>query len=116
MLVSMDEVVGMVTRFMQGVEVSDETLALDVIDQVGPGGHFLGEAHTVRHYRENWFPRLHDRHNRAGWEQAGAQTLGDRARARVQEILETHQPVPLDGAVSARLEAILRRTAKGAGA
>jgi trimethylamine--corrinoid protein Co-methyltransferase len=109
MLVSMDEVVGMVSRFMEGVEVSDEALALDVIDQVGPGGHFLAEMHTLRHFRENWYPRLLDRRNRAGWEQGGRLTLGDRARARVQEVLENHQPPPLDEAVSARLDAILQR-------
>jgi trimethylamine--corrinoid protein Co-methyltransferase len=109
MLVSMDEVVGTVKRFMEGVEVSEETLALDVIDRVGPGGHFLGEMHTLRHFRENWYPKLYDRRNRAGWEDGGQLTLGDRARVRVQEILENHQPPPLDEAVSARLDAILQR-------
>jgi len=113
MLVHMDEVVGTVKRFMEGVEVSDETLALDVIDRVGPGGHFMGEMHTLRHMRENWYPTLYDRRNRAGWEEGGRLTLGDRARARVQEILETHQPPPLDGAVSAKLDAILRRAREG---
>jgi len=113
MLVSMDEVVGMVKRFMEGVEVSEEDLALDVIDQVGPGGHFLGEMHTVRHFRENWYPRLHDRRNRVGWEEAGRRTLGDRARAQVQEILENHRPPPLDGAVSGQLDAILQRVEDG---
>ena len=109
MLVAMDEVVGLVQRFMEGVEVSEETLALDVIDQVGPGGHFLGEMHTLHHFRENWYPHLFDRRNRAGWEAGGALTLGDRARARVQEILETHQRPPLDEPVAARLNAIIQR-------
>jgi trimethylamine--corrinoid protein Co-methyltransferase len=58
MLVTMDEVAGLVGRLMGGIEISEETLALDLIDQVGPGGHFLGEAHTVRHFRENWYPTL----------------------------------------------------------
>ena len=109
MLVSMDEVVGTVRRFMEGVEISDETLALDVIDEVGPGGHFLGEPHTAWHCRENWYPTLFDRRNRAGWEENGRLGLGDRARARVQEILETHLPPPLDEAISARLDAIVEQ-------
>jgi trimethylamine--corrinoid protein Co-methyltransferase len=109
MLVSMDEVVGTVKRFMEGVEISEETLALDVIDEVGPGGHFLGEPHTARHCRENWYPTLFDRRNRAGWEESGRLSLGDRARARVQEILETHQPPPLDEAISAKLDAIVEQ-------
>ena len=45
-LVVMDEVVGLVARFMEGIEVTEETMALEVIDQVGPGGHFLAEEHT----------------------------------------------------------------------
>jgi trimethylamine--corrinoid protein Co-methyltransferase len=99
----------MVRRFMEGVEVSEETLALDVIDRVGPGGHFLGEMHTLQHFRENWYPRLFDRRNRAGWETGGSLTLGERARAKVLDILENRQPPPLDEAVSARLDAVLRR-------
>jgi trimethylamine--corrinoid protein Co-methyltransferase len=109
MLASMDEIIGLVARFMQGIEVDEETLALDAIDQVGPGGHFLGETHTYRHFRENWYPRLLDRQNRAGWEQGGRLAMGDRAGARVREILETHQPPPLDEAVAAELAAIVRR-------
>ena len=65
--------------------------------------------HTLRHFRENWYPTLFDRRNRASWEDRGRRTLGDRARARVQEILETHQPPPLDDAASSKLDAILRR-------
>jgi len=109
MLVSMDEFIGLTGRFMEGIEVSEETLALDVIHQVGPGGHFLAEDHTLRHFRENWYPRLLDRDNRPGWEARGRPTLGDRASARVREILETHQPPPLDDAVSAALEVVIHR-------
>ena len=109
MLVSMNEVVGMTKRFMDGVEVSAETIALDVIDRVGPGGHFLGEVHTLRHFRENWYPELFDRRTRAGWEDSGRRTLGDRAAARVREILENHRPAPLDEAVAVGLDAILQR-------
>jgi trimethylamine--corrinoid protein Co-methyltransferase len=108
MLVSMDEFIGLTQRFMTGVEVTKETLALDVIDQVGPGGHFLAEDHTLRHFRENWYPKLLDRESREGWEAHGRLTLGDRANAHVREILETHQPQPLDEAVAAKLEKIIQ--------
>ena len=109
MLVGMDEVAGLVKRFMQGLEITEETLALDVIDQVGPGGHFLGEDHTFQHFRENWLPRLLDRAPRGEWEDGGCLTLGDRAAARVREILEQHEPAPLDEATAAALEAIIQR-------
>jgi trimethylamine--corrinoid protein Co-methyltransferase len=110
MIVSMDEVAGLVNRFMGGLEVTEETLALDVIDRVGPGGHFLEEDHTYRHFRENWYPGLLDRHARDDWASAGSLTLGDRTNARVREIFETHQPAPLNEATLTKLSAIIQRT------
>ena len=112
MLVSMDEAAGLVKRIMGGVEVSDETMALDVIDKVGPGGHFLGEDHTYRHFRANWFPKLLDRSNYEAWKENGSLTLGDRARARAKEILETHRPEPLPEAAQAEMARIIEQAEK----
>jgi trimethylamine--corrinoid protein Co-methyltransferase len=109
MTVMNDEAVGLVRRILGGVEVSDETMALDVIDQVGPGGHFLGEDHTYRHFRENWFPKLLDRSNYETWKDNGALTLGDRIGAKVRQILETHQPEALAENIKAELENIISR-------
>lgn len=114
MLASMNESIGFVRRFMEGVEVTDETLALNVIDNVGPGGHFLMEEHTLRHCRENWYPKLFERGNRESWESSGRLTLGDRAKAQVIEILKDHKPVPLDEGVLARLETIIQHAEEGA--
>jgi trimethylamine--corrinoid protein Co-methyltransferase len=108
-LVVMDEVVGMVARFMGGVEVTEEMMAMDVIDEVGPGGHFLSHDHTYRHFRENWFPTLLDRSNYDTWVEKGKLTLGDRAAARARKLLEEHKPDPLPGAVAERLAAIVAR-------
>jgi trimethylamine--corrinoid protein Co-methyltransferase len=108
-LVAMNEVAGLVKRFMRGVEISEETIALDVIDQVGPGGHFLGEEHTFDHFRRNWIPDLFDRLPRDEWQSNGGLTLGDRAADRVREILEGHQPAPLDEAIAGELESIIQR-------
>jgi trimethylamine--corrinoid protein Co-methyltransferase len=108
-LVVMDEVVGMVSRFVGGLEVSDETMAVDVIDRVGPGGHFLTDDHTQRHFRENWFPTLLDRTSYHTWAEKGRLTLGDRAADRARELLETHKPEPLPAGVAERLAAIVAR-------
>jgi trimethylamine--corrinoid protein Co-methyltransferase len=108
-LVVMDEVVGMVGRFMQGVEVSDETMALDVIDRVGPGGHYLADEHTLKHFKRNWFPTLLDRSNYTSWVSQGKQTLGDRAAARARQLLETHHCPPLPAAVAQQVAAIIAR-------
>ena len=108
-LVSMNEVAGLVKRIMRGVELTEETVPLDVIDQVGPGGHFLGEEHTFEHFRQNWFPELFDRSPRDEWELDGSLTLGDRAAARVREILEEHEPAPLDEEIAAALDGVIER-------
>ena len=109
MLVSMDEIAGLVKRLTQGVEITEDTLALDVIDHVGPGGHFLEERHTLLHFRENWFPRLLDRGNVSEWEAGGRPTLGNRAAARVREIFEGYDPLPLEEGVADRLDAVIQR-------
>ncbi len=108
-LVVMDEVVGMVARFMEGIEITEETMALDVIDHVGPGGHFLAEEHTLKHFRRNWFPTLLDRSSYSTWSENGKPSLGDRAAARARELLETHEPTPLPDEVIQGLAAITAR-------
>jgi len=81
---------------MRGIEVSPETLAVDVADRVGPGGNFLMEAHTLEHFREEqWFPDLTDRQTYENWTKAGAKTMGTRANEQVKKILAEHQPEPL---------------------
>jgi trimethylamine--corrinoid protein Co-methyltransferase len=93
------------------IEINDETLALDLIDEAGPDGGFLDTAHTLRHYRERWYPRLIERGNYEQWLARGGQTMAERAAARVQEILETHRPQRLPSAVARRLRAVVEGAA-----
>ena len=65
-------------------EINDETLALDLIDEIGPDGDFLSSEHTLKHYREDWYPKLFDRRNFEDWNSAGTKTLRTRARASPQ--------------------------------
>lgn len=95
-LTMMDEAIGYARRITRGIEVNPETLAVDVIDHVGPNGHYLREEHTRRHYKSEFFyPKLCDRRNYEEWEMMGKQTMGDRVVARVHDILATHQPSPI---------------------
>ncbi len=110
-IVICDELINYVKRFMQGVEVSQESLALDLIDQVGPHGDFLSSDHTMRHFREDWYPELLDRRNFEEWSAAGSQTLRQRARERLEEILQTHQPEPLPADVQTKIDAVVERAA-----
>jgi trimethylamine--corrinoid protein Co-methyltransferase len=95
-LAMMDEAIGYARRITRGIEVNEDTLAVDVIHDVGPNGHYLREKHTRRHYKtEFWYPKLCDRRNYEEWEMMGSQTMGDRVIARVQDILATHEPTPI---------------------
>jgi trimethylamine---corrinoid protein Co-methyltransferase len=84
--------VGMVLRAVKGVEVSKDTLAVDIIKEVGPGGHFLDHEHTVTHVRnEFYFPKLSDRQQRVVWEAEGSKDTVTRAHEEALRILEKHE-------------------------
>lgn len=106
-----DQMANWVKAFFSPVEVNDETLALNVITEVGPGGQYLKHKHTRAHFREHWYPDLFERGNYTDWAQKGSQTLGERAATRVQKILDEHHPQPLPDAVRARLRQIVQQAA-----
>jgi len=112
MIVAMDEVAGLVKRFMEGIEINEETIALDVINRVGPGGHFVGEDHTYRHFRKNWAPKLFDRSSYESWKLAGSLTMEDRTNTKVREIFDTYHPAPLDKRISKKLDSVIEKTEK----
>ena len=99
------DLLGMVERLVKGVDVSDETLALDVIDAVGPGGHYLAHKHTRDyHAKQHFIPQLLDTESYDGWAKAGSKELRDKAREEVKKILREHQPPALDKDLQKRLE------------
>jgi trimethylamine--corrinoid protein Co-methyltransferase len=91
--VMMDEAIGYARRITRGIEVNEDTLAVDVIHDVGPNGHYLREPHTRRHFKsEFWYPNLCDRRNFEEWEMMGKTTMRERVIARTHEILSSHTP------------------------
>jgi trimethylamine---corrinoid protein Co-methyltransferase len=107
MLVMGDEVIGMTKRFVEGVNVTPETLARKVIEKVGPGGHFLVEKHTLEHFREElWRPTLLTRQPYGVWAKKGAKDMSQRISEKVREIIETHRPPALPEKTLAALEEI----------
>ncbi len=116
MLVMNDEIIAMTRRVMRGVEISDDTLMLDLIDKVGPGGEFMSAKETARRCRDEiWVPTLMDREPWENWEAAGSQTMNDRVKARLREILATHEPPPLPEGAAEKIEAILQAAEARAG-
>jgi trimethylamine--corrinoid protein Co-methyltransferase len=90
-----NELIGYARRVTRRDAFDPERLAVEAIQQVGPGGAFINHAHTHRHFRDNWFPELIDRDTYGGWQKAGSTSLGERARAKAQGLLKEHQPEPL---------------------
>jgi trimethylamine--corrinoid protein Co-methyltransferase len=88
-LVICDEIVGMVKRLMRGLRINEDTLALDMIQRVGPAGHFMAEDHTFERFtKEVWYPKIFERDRFENWHAAGAKDARQRARERVVELLK----------------------------
>ena len=102
-MVLVNEILDMVNQYVKGMPVNEETLALDVIDQVGPGGHYLQEEHTLEHFREVWYSRLFDRTIQAQWLAKGAHRFEDRLREQTKKAME-HDVVPLPAEVVEELD------------
>jgi len=112
-LVIDDEICRAVLKAVQGIEVNDETLAVDVIDKVGPGGHYLAEKHTLKHFKDVlFFPELTDRNSFDAWKKAGGKSMVKRARETAEEILREYWPTPLDKDVQNEISEIIRKAEK----
>jgi trimethylamine--corrinoid protein Co-methyltransferase len=104
-----DDVVGMMGRLLEGVEVSTETLAFDVIDKVGPiPGTFLTEEHTRNWWKKAQFtPKSTDSLTYQEWMEADKKDCIEYAKDRMEEILETYKPEPLSDSDENAIEKIL---------
>lgn len=103
-------------KALQGrIEINDETLALDLIDKVGPDGQFIDTDHTLRHFRERWYPELIDRGNLEEWMENGEKTLSERATEKIQGILKSpDRPMIADEQIDA-IKSIIKRVEERAG-
>lgn len=100
------EIYNIVKKTLQGIQIDDESLALDVIRAVGPGGNFLNQKHTIRHMREIFLPQFMDRRPYNEWQEKG-DNPSDWALAKARQILETHRPEALESGLSAELQQII---------
>ncbi len=99
-----NEIILMAKRAARGIEVNEQTLAVDEILSAGPGGDFITRQHTLEHFqREFFFPSIADRRDRESWEAAGAPDCRERARAEARRILEEHCPTPIPADIDRRI-------------
>ncbi len=114
MIIFADETIGMVKRYIRGFEIDSEHLALDVIKQVGPGGNFLLERHTLDYFqKEHWQPGIFNRKNLPNWVKAGRKKTDDILLEKAREILATHRPEPLAAEIKTELDLIWQKAEAG---
>ena len=102
----------MIKHTVNGIPVNDDSLAVEVIDEIGPFGDFLSHAHTFNGMRNQSRPEIIDRRGRGMWESDGATDGYTRALNKVRTIIETHEPEPLPEEVLLRMRAIVQETEK----
>jgi len=114
-LVIDNEIVSMAKKIITGIEVTDETVALDLIKKVGPGGSFITERHTLEHFKkEIWIPKITDRTFPDAWVKAGARDLWVKAKEEVEKILKEYEVPQLSNDIKAKIMEIAER-ARGGG-
>ena len=108
-----EEMIGKTLRFLKGIEVSETSLALDVIREVGPRGNYFAHMHTVENYRkEHFLTRLSQRNKYDVWMSKGKNTLSKAAHEKAQNTLRYHHPKPLDEKMEKDLLDILKSVEK----
>jgi trimethylamine--corrinoid protein Co-methyltransferase len=108
MFVLTDEIISMTRPFVEGIRLDDESLALDAIAEVGPGGQFMTHNHTLTHWSELWVPRLFDRQRLDRWVEKGSKDVNARLREKTIAIMDDHKVEPLPDSVEQEIETILR--------
>jgi len=104
-LVMSNEIIGMTKRFVDGITVTRETIARQIIEDVGPGGHFLVQQHTMDHFRQElWTSKLLNRQTIDAWKASGEPSMEDRVKQEVRKISETHTPEPLSDKILSELD------------
>ena len=108
-----DELIGKVKRMMRGIPVDGNTLAVDVIEEVGPGGNFLSEEHTLENYKDEiWFPELHNRQRYDDWKADGGLTMEERAKRKAVDLINNYQPAELSSELKQDLNDIVAQLEK----
>ena len=109
------DLLAMVAALLDPIVVDDDTLAVDAIAEVGPGGHFFGVGHTQERYRTAFFrPMISDWRNYETWAEAGKPEAAGRADALARRFLDAYEPPAMEPAVREELEDfVARRDAEG---
>jgi trimethylamine--corrinoid protein Co-methyltransferase len=104
-----NDTLGFLRAATRGVVVDDETLALDMVEELGPTGTYLDHPHTLRHFKEPFYSKLADKGTYSQWRERGATTMEARAAKQVDKILASHEPEPLPEDVQRGIREIVEK-------
>ena len=109
-----NDIVAMIKRAIQGIDVTDDIMAVDIVKQAHEIKDFLHQKHTIKYMREQSRPKLIDRRTRGAWQAKGGKDLTEAAREEARRIIKTHQPEPLSDDVKKTLREIVESARKAA--
>jgi len=109
MIAICNDILGFLRAATAGVPVTEETLAVDVIEELGPSGSYLNHEHTLRHYKEPYYSKLSDKNPYSIWTKRGGTTMETRAAQMVDDILAHHQSEPLPDEIQVKIRQIVER-------
>jgi trimethylamine--corrinoid protein Co-methyltransferase len=93
---------------MEGIEVNEETLAVDILERVGPGGNFLTEEHSIKYMKkEGWYPRFLNRDGFQAWKSGGSKTVNQRLEEKAHQIIEEDAPLLISEVEAKELDTII---------
>jgi trimethylamine--corrinoid protein Co-methyltransferase len=101
------EMIAWIKEYMKGLKIDDDTLALDVIHEVGIQGDFVETAHSFKHCRDDYYPELSDQKLYEDWVSVGGTTMKDRAKSKVEKILADHNPPKMEASVRKALQKMI---------
>jgi trimethylamine---corrinoid protein Co-methyltransferase len=108
MIVFTADVIGRLRHFTAGIDLSPDAFALDLIDEVGPGGSYLATEHTLQHFKEFWQPTLYSRLRWDDWRRKGSKDLGQRLREKTVALMDSARSPELSPSTLAEIEYIRR--------
>lgn len=109
------EMLQMMAEFLKPLETDPDSLAIEVMAEVGPGGHFFGTQHTMERYETAFYsPMLSDWNNFENWTDNGSQDATVRAHHIYKDLIKNYEPPPLEESIDEELDAFIkRRTEEG---
>jgi trimethylamine--corrinoid protein Co-methyltransferase len=105
-----NEIFGLLTRLRQGINVSEKTMALDIIKKVGPNGTYIDIEHTIKELRtgEHWEPIVTNRESYENWINMGSPAIEEIAKEKAEDILNTHAVEQLDSNIQNEIKSIIK--------